>query len=134
MWIRDDHRESVQGMIRTSRSAIERPWDVQKDATHCVWLWIADPAGFLFTRFEVGRHGRTAYERLKGKSSKVQGVSLAEGILWKSGRAGVPLGEIDVHVGVWRVSGHQSNHGKGHRGELELERRVAHKHGQEEDR
>ena len=30
--------------------------------------------------FEVGRDGNTAYERLKGKSAKVQGMAFAEGI------------------------------------------------------
>ena len=34
------------------------------------------------TRFEVGRDGKTAYERPKGKSAKVQGLSFAEGLWW----------------------------------------------------
>ena len=40
------------------------------DLTHSVWPWIAERAGFLLTRFEVGRDGKTACERLKGKSAK----------------------------------------------------------------
>ena len=46
------------------------------------------------TRFEVGRDGKTAYERLKGKSAKVQDMAFAEGILWKRKRAGGPLGKL----------------------------------------
>ena len=54
--------QSVQGMIRTMRSDIEGRWGVKIDATHSIWPWIAEHAGFLLTRFEVGRDGKTAYE------------------------------------------------------------------------
>ena len=55
---------------------------------------IAEHAGFLLKRFEVGRDGKTAYERLRGKSAKVQGMAFAEGFLWKRKRAGGPLGKL----------------------------------------
>ena len=67
----------LQGIVRTFRSGIEEQWEVKIVVTHFVWLWIAEQAGFLLTRFEVGRDGKTAYERLKGKSAKVQGLSFA---------------------------------------------------------
>ena len=86
--------QSVQGMIRTIRSDIEGRWGVKIDATHSIWPWIAEHAGFLLTRFEVGRDGKTAYERLKGKSAKVQGMAFAEGMWWKRKRAGGPLGKL----------------------------------------
>ena len=72
--------QSVQGMIRTIRSAIEENWEVTIDVAHSVWPWIAEQAGFFLTRFEVGRDGKTAHERLKGESAKVQGMSFAEGV------------------------------------------------------
>ena len=68
------------------------------DVTHIVWPWIADRAGFFWTRFEVGRDGKTANERLKGKSLKVQGI----GVL----RVGGPIGkstrmwEDGVYLGI----------------------------------
>ena len=86
--------QSVQGTIRTIRSDIEGRWGVKIDATHSIWPWIAERAGFLLTRFEVGRDGKTSYERPKGKSAKVQGMAFAEGILWKRKRAGGPLGKL----------------------------------------
>ena len=73
---------------------------------HSIRPWIAEHAGFLLTRFEVGRDGKTANERLKGKSSKVKGMAFAEGILWKRKRSGGPLGELTcmwedgIHLGV----------------------------------
>ena len=108
--------QSVQGVIRTIRSDIEGRWRVKIDATHSIWPWIAEHAGFSLTRFEVGRDGTTAYERLKGKSAKVQGMALAEGILWKQKASRRTAREIDVHVGGWRLLGCRSDDGGGHRG------------------
>ena len=87
-WIKDDHRDQSSWQFKEQ-------WDcreggpvgagddqgrfaatskdgggVKIDATHSIWPWIAEHAGFLLTRFEVGRDGKTAYERLKGKSAK----------------------------------------------------------------
>ena len=115
--------QSVQGIIRTMRSAIEETWEVKIDVTHSVWPWIAEQAGFLLTRFEVGRNGKTAYERLKGKSAPVQGLSLAEGIFRKRRRAGRACGKDGMYLE------HQSSHGRSHGGEPEW--RVAHKNGPE---
>ena len=67
--------QSVQGKIRTIRSDIEGRWGLKIDATHSILPWIAEHAGFLLTRFEVGRDGKTACERLKGKSATVQGMA-----------------------------------------------------------
>ena len=58
------------------------------------------------TRFEVGRDRKTGYERLKGKSPKVQGMSFAERILWKRKRAEGPLGKLPCMCedGIYLVS------------------------------
>ena len=101
--------QSVQGMIRTIRSDIEGRLGVKIDATHSIWPWIAEHEGFLLTRFEVGRDWKTAYERLEGKSAKVQGMAFAAGILRT-------VREADVHVGGWHLLGCQSDDGGGHRG------------------
>ena len=66
---------------------------------------MTEQAGFLATRFEVYLDGKTAYERRKWTSAKVQNLSFAERILWKRRRA------EDVHVGRWRVFGRRCNPG-----------------------
>ena len=48
---------------------------------HSIWPWITEHAGFLLTKLDVWRDGKTPYERLKGQSAKVQGTMFAEGIL-----------------------------------------------------
>ena len=96
--------QSVQGMIRTIRSDIEGRWGVKVDATHSIWPWIAEHAGFLLMRFELERDGKTACETLKGKSAKVHGMawhSLKESFGRESERT---AREADVHVGRRRKS------------------------------
>ena len=47
---------------------------------------MAEYAGFLLTRFEVGKDGKTACERIKGKAARVQGMDFGEGgtgITWR---------------------------------------------------
>ena len=65
--------QSLQGTIRLIRSSIEENWNLKLHVTHSMWLCIAERAGFLLTSFEVGRDGKTACERLEGKS--VSGVT-----------------------------------------------------------
>ena len=102
---------SAKGMIWTACSEFEERWRVKIHVTHPIWPWITVHAGFLLTRFEVGRDGKTAYEWLKGKSPKVQGIALAERILWKRKRAGELAREVAVHVGGQHQHGCHSNHG-----------------------
>ena len=61
---------------------------------HPVWSWMVEYAAFLWTRFNVSRDGKTAYERLKGKRAKVHGIEFGEGIMWKRRREGGPLGKL----------------------------------------
>ena len=93
--------QSVQGMIRTMCSAVGEKCEVKVkvDVTHSVWTWIAEQAGFLLTRFEVGRDWKSAYEEEETSRRSA----------W----------EGDVHVGGWRVVGHQSNHRRSHHVEPE---------------
>jgi hypothetical protein len=86
--------QSVQGVIRTMRSALEEKWGVKLDAEHMVWPWLVEYAAYLLTRAEVGADGKTAYERSRGKVAKLVGVEFAEGVLWKRRREGGPLGKL----------------------------------------
>ena len=84
----------VQGMVRTLRSAVEEKWGVSIGIDHAVWSWLIEYAGWLLSRCQVGKDGRTAYERIKGKRAKIQGLEFGEGVLWKRKRAGGPLGKL----------------------------------------
>ena len=82
--------QTVQGMVRTLRSALEEKWGVELPIEHPVWPWLVEYAAFLLTRGEVGKDGKTAYERSRGKEAKIQGFEFGEGVLWKRRREGGP--------------------------------------------
>ena len=86
--------QSVQGVVRTLRSALEWRWGVKLEVNHLVWPWLVEYASFLLTRFEVGKDGKTSYERAKGKTAKVQGMEFGEGAWWKKRREGGPLAKL----------------------------------------
>ncbi len=76
----------VQGLIRTIRSALEHRWSLRIGITHPIWTWLVEYVGYLWTRFSVGKDGKTAYERCKGKKVKAMGMEFGEGALWKRRR------------------------------------------------
>ena len=103
--------QSVQGMIRTLRSAVEEKWKVKLPTDHAIWPRMAEYAGYLLSRAEVGKDGRTAYERLKGKKAKLQRHEFGEAVLWKRRPEGGPLGKLTcmwddgVYLGVKPTTG-----------------------------
>ena len=56
--------QTIQGMVRTLRSAIEEQWMVKLDPENALWTWLVEYAGWLVNRSEVGHDGRTPYEWL----------------------------------------------------------------------
>ena len=107
---------------------LKRSGEMKIDVTHSVWPWIAERAGFLLTRFEVGRDGWTACERLKGKSAKCSRLGVRRKESCGREDEQEALWEIDVHVGGRRVFGHQGNHRRSHC--WRSKRRVAHENSQ----
>ena len=103
--------QTVQGMVRTMRSALEEKWGVELPIDHPIWPWLVEYAAFLLTRGEVGKDGKTAYERSRGKEAKIQGFEFGEGVLWKRRREGGPLGKLScmwedgVFLGVKGTTG-----------------------------
>ena len=71
--------------MRTMRSALEARWQVRFPADSVVWPWLAEFAGSLLTRAQVGADSKTAYERLRGKEAKLPGFEFGEGVMWKVG-------------------------------------------------
>ena len=75
--------QSVEAQVRTMKAAFENRIRVKIEDQHPVLTWLTEYAAFLLNRFEVGRDGKTAYERMKGKSAKVRGAEFGEKLLWK---------------------------------------------------
>ena len=102
--------QTIEGMIRTLKSAVDERYMVRISAEHLIITWLVDYAAFLVNRLEVGRDGKTSYERSRGKSATVLGVEFAERVLWKERTTG-PMQKINarwqygVFIGVRRRSG-----------------------------
>ena len=73
--------QSVEQQVRVLKSSLEDRWKVHIPARHSVVPWLVEYSAFLLNRFEVGRDGKTAYERCKGKQAKTAGLEFGEAIL-----------------------------------------------------
>ena len=121
----------MQGMVRTLRSSLEESgWRSSRRCTpSCRGL--QNVHGSCARDSRLGRDGKTAHERLEGKSAKVQVLMFGEGVSWKWKRRGSPLGKLTrmwedgVCLGV-----------KGTTGDIIVgtRRRVVHEDGQEKAR
>ena len=73
------------------KDALEARLGCKIHAQHNAIAWLVEFAGVLVNRYEVGRDGKTPYERLHGKSSKLLGLEFGELLNFR--RARVPTRE-----------------------------------------
>ena len=76
--------QTIEGQIRSMKSALDMRYKTKISVEHPVVTWMCVQAGYLLNRLEVGRDGKTAYERSKGKRAKVLGVEFGKKVLWKA--------------------------------------------------
>jgi hypothetical protein len=75
--------QSVEQCLRTLKSAVDEKFGVRINVRHPVITWLCDYTGYMMSRMEVGRDGKTPYERVKGKKAEVIGLEFGERFLWK---------------------------------------------------
>jgi hypothetical protein len=63
-------------------------------AQHPLMPWLVELAAVVLNRYEVGKGGKTAYERGKGKPAKTFGLGFAEAEPWKRKPSGDHLGKL----------------------------------------
>ena len=73
-------------------------------------IFLAEYAAYLIKRLEVGKDGKTAYERCRGKRATVLAIEFGEKLLWKVRHKNSleklnPRWEYGVFVGVKATSG-----------------------------
>ncbi len=73
----------VMGHIRTLKSNLEEELRVKVKQSDAIMTWMVNHAAMTITRYQIGRDGRTAYERVKGKACSKTMVQFAEKILYK---------------------------------------------------
>ena len=70
--------QCFEGQIRVLRLALEERWSTRLQEDHRIWAHLVEYSGFLRSRCEVGHDGKTAYERMKGKTAPVLGLEFME--------------------------------------------------------
>ena len=87
---------SVQGQVGVLKDALEARWKREIATEECVAPWIVERAAHTLNRFEVGKDGRTAFERCKGKKARHLGIEFGEAVLWRGEPVGGALGKLSV--------------------------------------
>ena len=75
--------QSIAGRTRSIKSALEARVGSRIGSTRAIVLWMIEVAAFTANHYAVGEDGKSAYERLKGKRSKVAVAEFGESILTK---------------------------------------------------
>ena len=68
--------------VRVMILALEEKLDCKLKAAHPIMYWLVEHAGFITTFFQVGRDGKTPYERDKGKKANFELCEFGEQIFY----------------------------------------------------
>ena len=77
---------AIANQVRTMRSAWKSRVGVEFPATHPVTAWLVSHAGDMLTKFQVGKDGKTGYERARGKRYHRELVEFGEKVFFRSGK------------------------------------------------
>ena len=80
--------QALEGHIRVLLLALEARLGTTVDAKEPIVTYMPEYAAYLLNRLEVGKDGKTAYERCKGKRATVLGLEFGEKVLYKVKRDG----------------------------------------------
>ena len=103
--------QTVEGQIRVLKDAFETRVGVRLPSNHNILAWLVDFAGTAVNRYEVGRDGKTPFERLRGKQLILIGVKFGENVNFRRTAVGVRMAKLDslwsdgVFLGYRSVSG-----------------------------
>ena len=73
----------MQGRLRAMKSALDARVGVDVRDTSNILPWMVKYASVLINRYLVEKDGRTAYERLRGKKSKMLGFEFGESVRFR---------------------------------------------------
>ena len=92
--------QSISGQVRVMLDALEsRMRKPCRGSGNAALTWLVEYAAVLWNRYAVSSDGKTAYERMRGKKSRVLGVEFGEKIHW---RRAIPASNRSNKLGtVW---------------------------------
>ena len=75
--------QTVEGQVRTLLVALDGRLKGKVSVFHRVVTWLVEHAVDLINKFAVGADGKTAYERVKGKRYRGEGVEFGRKVMYK---------------------------------------------------
>ena len=103
--------KEVEYQLKTMKSALDDRVGTNIGATSDIIPWMIEYSSVVINRYLVSKDGRTAYERAKGKASKMLGFEFAEAVMFRRlptpGRLGKleSLWENGTFIGYRSTSG-----------------------------
>ena len=98
--------------LRTMKSALDQRIESEVKGDSKILPWLIEYSSVLLNRFLVGKDGKTAYERLKGKSSNMLGFEFGESVHFRR----IPLpGRLAKLESLWMegiMVGYKANTGE----------------------
>ena len=101
--------QTVEGQVRVLKDALEMRLETEILSNYNILAWLVEFAGTVVNRYEVGRDGKTPYERLRGKQSRLIGLEFGEKVNFR--RTGTRMAKFDslwsdgVFLGFRSISG-----------------------------
>jgi hypothetical protein len=75
--------QSIEGQVRVLKLALENRIGIKVPSTSCIVAFLAEYSAYLLNRLEIGKDGKTAVERNKGKAASVMGIEFGEKLMFK---------------------------------------------------
>ena len=101
--------QEVEGALRAGYISLQERIGRRLDARERIVAFLPEYVVYLLNRLRVGKDGKTAYERVRGKKTSVVGLEFGEKVFYKI-QAGAKLQKIEprwkegIFVGVRRRS------------------------------
>ena len=77
--------QTVEGQVRVLKDAFEMRLETKIPCNHNILAWLVEFVGTVVKRYEVGRDGKTHYERLRGRRTAVGARMAKLDSLWSDG-------------------------------------------------
>ena len=104
--------KEVEGQIRVMKSATDARVETDITGTSNTLPWMIEFASVLINRYLVGTDGKTAYERSRGKTSKMIGFEFGELVHFRRIPVHCRLGKLDSLWGQGLFIGYKSQSGE----------------------
>ena len=100
----EDNGRRMRGLVKVYKDQLEERASVKLQSTDVIRLWMVRRAAMVYSRYNVGEDGKTAYERQKGRTCNLEVIPFGESVRYKklgeTSQEGKSL-ESSWFEGVW---------------------------------